>query len=106
VEMRLPAMTVTLALFGITLVSSETAAITTYSTSILQNIIPSATVADRNEAPLHFNVRAGTLKAGKAPGISSGDGIYYQLSGSASINMNGKITDLSAGDGVFIPVGT
>jgi mannose-6-phosphate isomerase-like protein (cupin superfamily) len=104
VEMRLRA--ITLALLGITLVSSEAAAITTYSTSVLQKIIAFATVPDRNDTPLYFNVRAGILKTNKVQEISFGDGIYYQLSGSAEIKIKGKITDLSTGDGVFIPVGT
>jgi hypothetical protein len=97
---------IVLALLGMTLASSDATAVTTYSSSLLQKIIATATVPDRNDTPLYFSVVAGRLEAGETRGVASGDGVYYQLSGAVDINIQGSITTLNAGDGVFVPAGT
>lgn len=102
--MRIRAIVLTL--FGMTLASSEATAVTTYSSSLLHKIVATATVLDRNDTPLYFSVLAGRLDAGENRGVASGDGVYYQSSGTVDIIMEGKIRTLNAGDGVFIPAGT
>lgn len=97
---------VVLALSGMSLVSADATAIITYSSSLLQKIVATATVPDRNDIPLYFTVVAGRLEAGEARGVASGDGVYYQSSGTVDISMEGKVRTLNAGDGVFVPAGT
>jgi hypothetical protein len=81
--MRLGA--IILAIFGAALASSETMAITTYSSSPLSKMIVTATVPDRNDAPLYFTIREGILQSGNMRGVAPGDGMYYQSSGTAEI---------------------
>jgi hypothetical protein len=102
--MRLRA--IVLALFGMTLASSDAMAITTYSSSLLQKVVATATVTDRNDISLYFSVLVGRLEAGETHGVASGDGVYYQASGTVDINMQGDVRTLNAGDGVFVPAGT
>jgi mannose-6-phosphate isomerase-like protein (cupin superfamily) len=102
--MRLAA--IVLAIFETVLASSEAAAITTYSSSPFRQLIAIATVPARNDIPLYFSIRTGTLGSGKTQGVASADGFYYQSSGAVKINTAGQITTLLAGDGMFIPAGT
>lgn len=71
-----------------------------------KKIVATATVPDRNDTPLYFSVLAGRLATGETRGVASGDGVYYQSSGTVDINMEGKIRILNPGDGVFMPAGT
>lgn len=87
--MRLRA--IVLALFGMTLASSDAMAITTYSSSLLQKVVATATVTDRNDISLYFSVLVGRLEAGETHGVASGDGVYYQASGTVDINMQGDV---------------
>jgi quercetin dioxygenase-like cupin family protein len=97
---------VVLAIFEMVLASSAAAAITTYSSSALRQTIERATVSDRNDEPLYFAIRSGTLAPGKTQEVNDGDGIYYQSSGTVKINIAGRVTTLTMGDGIFIPAGT
>lgn len=102
--MRLAAIII--AIFETVLASSEAAAITPYSSSPFRQLIAIATVPARNDVPLYFSIRTGTLGSGKTQGVASEDGFYYQASGAVKINTAGQITTLFPGDGMFMPAGT
>lgn len=102
--MRLAA--VVLAVLGLTLVSSDALAITTYSSSPFSKMIATGTVPDRNDAPLYFSILSGTFAPGTMQEVAGSDGIYYQFSGTGKINKGGTIAILRAGDGIFMPAGT
>jgi mannose-6-phosphate isomerase-like protein (cupin superfamily) len=101
--MRLRA--IVLALFGIA-ISLDASALTTYSHSPWEKNIAVATIPDRDGIPLYFSVVAGTLEDEAVRGISSGDGIYYQLTGSVDITEDGKTQIINPGSGRFIPLST
>jgi mannose-6-phosphate isomerase-like protein (cupin superfamily) len=97
---------IALAIFAATLVSSQASEIDTHSSSQLSKVIAKDIVRDPNNEPLYFSVRAGTIYANEIHQTASGDGIYYQFSGTVDINANGKVTTLQPGDGIFIRAGT
>jgi hypothetical protein len=63
-------------------------------------------VPDRNDIPLYFSVVDGRLEAGETRGVASGDGVYYQSSGTVDVKIQGNITTLNAGNGIFVSAGT
>ncbi len=95
--------TLVLALFAAIFSSSEATAITTYSSSPFHTIIATATVPDRNNAPLYFSILSGF---GKVDGVAPGDEVYYQSTGTAEINVRGRNTILPIGSGMFLSSGT
>jgi hypothetical protein len=101
--MRLRA--IVLALLGLTTVSFQSRAVTTYSSSFLEKTIATATIPDRNDMVLYFSVVVGTFKGAEIHGVAFGDGIYYQLTGTSTIFLSDKSKTLNSGDGIFIPFG-
>ena len=58
------------------------------------------------DTPVHFKAVSVTIPAGTSSGVSSTDGILYQLSGSTEISIGGEVRTLSPGEGVFIASGS
>jgi quercetin dioxygenase-like cupin family protein len=58
------------------------------------------------DTPVHFKAVSVTIPAGTSSGVSSPDGILYQLSGSTEISIGGEVRTLSPGEGVFIASGS
>src|SRR5579872_3937215 len=97
---------IALAVVCVALASTEASAIETYSTSQFRKIIAQATVPDRNNEQLYFNVVAGTFWTHEINKWASSDGFYYQFSGTVYLTTDGKTRTLEPGDGIFLQAGT
>jgi hypothetical protein len=96
--MRLGA--IVLAILGALPATADASADQTYSSSQFKKIIAQATIPDRNNEQIYFNVIAGTLWNESQKWISS-DGIYYQFTGTVGLILDGKTTTLNPGEGIF-----
>jgi mannose-6-phosphate isomerase-like protein (cupin superfamily) len=80
--------------------SSEALAITTYSSSPFRTItVATATVPDRDNAPLYFSILSGS---GEVQGVAPGDEIYYQYKGTSVMTILGKTLSLPMESGAFL----
>jgi mannose-6-phosphate isomerase-like protein (cupin superfamily) len=78
----------------------------TYSSSRFHQLIAKAIVPDRNNEQLYLSIVAGTFWANEVDRWVTSDGIYYQFTGSADVGLNGKITTLQPGEGIFLQAGS
>jgi mannose-6-phosphate isomerase-like protein (cupin superfamily) len=101
--MRLRAITP--AIVSLLLAPAGASAIETYSSSQFHQLIAKAVVPDRNNEQLYFSVVAGTFWTPEIQRYASGDGIFYQFTGTTGLALDGRRTTLQPGDGVFIQAG-
>lgn len=95
-----------LAIFAVVALAPEAApAVETYSSSRFHQVIAKAVVPDRNDEQLYFSIVAGTFWSPQIHKFSTGDGIYYQFTGDAALDLDDRVTTLRPGDGVFIAAG-
>jgi quercetin dioxygenase-like cupin family protein len=71
-----------------------------------RTVVASTKLSLLGDKPVHFKAVSVTLPAGTSSGVSSTDGIVYQLSGSTEVAIGGEIKTLSPGEGVFIASGS
>src|SRR5271154_1219350 len=102
--MRLRA--IALAILAALLTPWAALAVETYSSSQFHQLIAKATVPDRNDEQLYFSVVAGTFWANEVQRWAASDGIYYQFTGTTELGLNGRMTTLQPGDGIFIQAGS
>src|SRR5205807_1442658 len=55
--------------------------------------------------PLHFRGVSVTIPPGAATSFLGAAGILYQMSGSTEISVDGAVKTVSAGEGLYIPLG-
>jgi quercetin dioxygenase-like cupin family protein len=55
--------------------------------------------------PLHFRAVSVTIDPGEATSFSGATSILYQMSGSTEISVDGAVKTVSAGEGLYIPLG-
>ena len=96
---------IALAITVAALAPSRASAIETYSSSQLNQLIAKAVVPDRNNEQLYFSVVAGTFWTNEVQKWVPSDGIYYQFTGTVELGLDGRVTTLQPGDGLFIRAG-
>jgi quercetin dioxygenase-like cupin family protein len=57
------------------------------------------------DAPVHFKAVSLTIPSGVSSGVSSTNGIVYQLSGTTEVTVAGQVKTLNPGEGLFIAGG-
>jgi quercetin dioxygenase-like cupin family protein len=55
--------------------------------------------------PLHFRAVSVIIQPGQATSFSGAIGILYQMSGSTEISVDGAVKTVSAGEGLYVPLG-
>jgi quercetin dioxygenase-like cupin family protein len=70
-----------------------------------RTVVASTKLPMLGDTPVHFKAVSVTIPAGTSSGVSSTDGILYQLSGSTEVSIGGDVKTLSPGEGVFIASG-
>ncbi len=68
-------------------------------------LVAAGTLTNLVDAPRYFDVVRITLAPRAIGHVAVGDGIVYQLSGAASVSVDGATTALEPGDGRFIAAG-
>jgi mannose-6-phosphate isomerase-like protein (cupin superfamily) len=81
-------------------------AVETHSSTEFRRVIAQAVVPDRNNEQLYFSVVANTFWAKQIHRSAPADEIYYQFSGTADVEANGRVATLRPGDGIFLAAGT
>ena len=69
-------------------------------------VVASTKLPMLRDTPVHFKAVSVTIPAGTSSGVSSTDGILYQLSGSTEVSIGAEVRTLSPGEGVFIASGS
>jgi mannose-6-phosphate isomerase-like protein (cupin superfamily) len=95
-----------MALVAITLAATPVPAQTTsYSSSSNATVIASATLPSVTSSPLYMRVVGGRIIENRIAAVSTASGIYYQLSGTVALTMNGEPRTIHQNEGIFIPAG-
>src|SRR6202521_5106751 len=94
-----------LLLGAMALVAPAAAQTTPAPSAITRTVVAAAKLPTATEAPLHFRAVSVTLAPGEKSGVSSANGILYQISGSTEVSIGGEVKMLSAGEGLFIADG-
>jgi hypothetical protein len=95
-----------LMILGFLLAPLSASAVETYSSSQLHHLIAKASVPDRNNEQLYFSVVAGTFRTTEVQRRAASDGVYYQLTGTSELDLDGRATTLQPGEGMFIQAGS
>ncbi len=95
-----------MALVAITLAATPVPAQTTsYSSSSNATVIASATLPSVTSSPLYMRVVGGRIIENRIAAVSTASGVYYQLSGTVALTMNGEPRTIHQNEGIFIPAG-
>jgi mannose-6-phosphate isomerase-like protein (cupin superfamily) len=95
-----------MALVAITLGATPAPAQTTsYSSSSKATVIASATLSSVTSSPLYMRVVGGRIIENRIAAASTASGIYYQVSGTVALTMNGEPRTIHQNEGIFIPAG-
>jgi quercetin dioxygenase-like cupin family protein len=98
--------TIGVLLFGIAALAAPAAAQTAPAPPAITRTVVAATKLPTVVAvPLHFRAVTVTIQPGQATTFSGAAGILYQLSGSTEISVDGAVKTVSAGEGLYIPLG-
>lgn len=71
--------------------------------AITRTVIASTKLPSVTDLPLYFKAVSVTLPPGEKSGVSTANGILYQISGSSEVFVDGESKMLGAGEGLFIP---
>jgi quercetin dioxygenase-like cupin family protein len=71
-----------------------------------RTVVASTKLPMLGDTPVYFKAVSVTIPAGTSSGVSSTDGILYQLSGATEVSIGGEVRTLSPGEGVFIASGS
>ena len=74
--------------------------------AITRTVVAATKLPTVTNVPLHFKAVSVTLQPGEQSGVSAGNGILYQMSGSSEVALDGAAKMLNAGEGLFIAGGT
>jgi len=96
---------IVIALLGTILATPVAAQITAYSSSADATEIASTVLPSVSTLPLYVRVIGGTVLSDAMSGVSTANGIYYQLSGTAEISIDGRMRTIHSSEGIFIPGG-
>jgi quercetin dioxygenase-like cupin family protein len=88
------------------LAAPATAQTPTPAPATARTVVAAAKLPMLGDTPVHFKAVSVTIPAGTSSGVSSADGIVYQLSGSTEVSMGGEVRTLSPGEGMFIAGGS
>ncbi len=92
-------------LLGATALAASAAAQTAAPPASTRTVVAATKLPTVTDVPLHFKAASVTLPPGEKSGVSAGNGILYQLSGSTEISLGGEAKMLSSGEGLFIAGG-
>jgi mannose-6-phosphate isomerase-like protein (cupin superfamily) len=104
VDMRYAIFAVSL--LGVALATSVTAQPTSYSSSDARTLVATGALPTVTATPLYLSVVGTTIWSGSKSGVSAGNGILYQISGTTEISAAGSVRTIRTGEGVFIPGGS
>jgi quercetin dioxygenase-like cupin family protein len=90
-------------LLGIAALAGPAAAQT--SPAITRTLVAATKLPTVVAVPLHFRAVSVTVQPGEATSFSGAAGILYQMSGSTEISVDGAVKTVSAGEGLYIPLG-
>lgn len=85
--------------------ASATAQTTPAPPAITRTVIAATKLPTVANAPFHFKVVSVSLQPDEKSEVLSDNGIFYQISGSTEISLDGETKTLNAGEGMFIPGG-
>src|SRR6266576_2109374 len=94
-----------LLLGAMALPASGTAQTTPAPPAITRTVVAATKLPTVTDVPLHFKAVRITLKPDEKSGVSTANGILYQISGSTEVSLGGEAKMLSAGEGLFIAGG-
>jgi mannose-6-phosphate isomerase-like protein (cupin superfamily) len=94
-----------IALIGVALATPVPAQTMSYSSSSNATVVASATLASVNASPLYMRVIGGRIIESKVSVSATSDGIYYQMTGTVSLTMDGSERIIHKGEGIYIPSG-
>jgi quercetin dioxygenase-like cupin family protein len=98
--------TIGVMLFSIAALAVPAAAQTIPAPPVITRTLVAATKLPTVVAvPLHFKAVSVTIQPGEATSFSGAAGILYQVSGSTEISVDGAVKTVSAGEGLYIPLG-
>ena len=98
--------TIGLLLLGaMALPATGTAQTTPAPSAITRTVIAATKLPTVTEVPLHFKAVSITLQPDMKSGVSSANGILYQMSGSTEVALDGEAKTLNAAEGLFIAGG-
>ncbi len=70
-----------------------------------RTVVASTKLPTLGDTPVHFKAVSVTIPSGASSGVSSSNGILYQLSGSTVVSIGGEVKALSPGEGLFVASG-
>jgi quercetin dioxygenase-like cupin family protein len=73
--------------------------------AITRTVVAATKLPTVTDVPLHFKAVSVTLPPGEKSGVSTANGILYQMSGSTEVALDGEAKMLNAGEGLFIAGG-
>jgi quercetin dioxygenase-like cupin family protein len=94
-----------LLLGAMALPASGTAQTTPTPPAITRTVIATTKLSTVTDVPLYFKAVSVTLPSGEKCGVSTANGIVYQISGSTEVALDGETKMLNAGEGLFIAGG-
>lgn len=87
------------------LVASAAAQTTPAPPAITRTIVAAVKLPTVVATPLHFRAVSVTIQPGEATSFSGAAGIVYQMSGSTEVSIDGAVKMVSAGEGLYVPLG-
>src|SRR3979409_2618756 len=94
-----------LLLGALALPASGAAQITPAPPAITRTVVAATQLPTVTDVPLHFKAVSITLQPDEKSGVSTANGILYQMSGSTEVALDGETKMLNAGEGLFIAGG-
>ena len=94
-----------LLLGAMALPASGTAQTTPAPPAITRTVVAATKLPTVTDVPLHFKAVSITLQPDEKSGVSTANGILYQMSGSSEVALDGETKMLNAGEGLFIAGG-
>ena len=94
-----------LLLGAMALPTSAAAQTTPAPPAITRTVVAATKLPTVTDVPLHFKAVRTTLQPNEKLGISTANGILYQMSGSTEVSLGGEAKMLSDGEGLFIAGG-
>ena len=87
------------------LVAPAAAQTTPASPAITRTLVAATKLPTVVAVPLHFRAVSVTVQPGEATSFSGAAGILYQMSGSTEISVDSAVKTVSAGEGLYVPLG-
>ena len=98
--------TIGVMLFSIAALAAPAAAQTTPAPpAITRTLVAAVKLPTVVATPLHFQAVSVTIQPGEATSFSGATSILYQMSGSTEISVDAAVKTVSAGEGLYIPLG-